>query len=650
MISINNVSVVFGGVALFENISFAVKPKDRIGLTGKNGAGKSTLLKIICGIQSCDSGTISVPKGKTIGYLPQTMKYPEGKTVQEETLTAFGEILKIEKELQKLTAQLAQRTDYESPEYLKIIEHINLLQDKFSDSGGYTLEAECEKILKGLGFTPEDFSRDVTEFSGGWRMRIELAKILLQKPDLLLLDEPTNHLDIESIEWVEELFSGYGGAIILISHDRLFLDNITHRTIEIANKKIYDYKAPYSKYVAMREERMEQQKAAFENQQKQIADTQKFIEKFRSKATKAVQVQSKIKQLEKMERIEIDETDVSRLRFSFPEAPRSGDIVVETESLSKSYGEHKVLEDIWLSIERGQKIALVGKNGQGKTTFVRIIKGELEYQGKLKIGHKVKIGYFAQNQEKVLNENKTVFEILDDTAVGDVRTKIRDILGSFLFGEEDIDKKVSVLSGGERSRLALAKLMLEPYNLLILDEPTNHLDMHSKDILKQALKEYNGTLLLVSHDRYFLQDLTDEIYEFKDKKIKKHAGDIRFFLEKKRREEKIKQSESQNNKTGIERKDKTSKNGQEHYQKRKELERQIRALSKKLAQNEADIEKLEEEIEQAEKIFSSQTPVEQDESYFQSYEDTKKELSVQMQEWEELSLKIQELSEEKERL
>jgi len=646
MISLNNISIAFSGIPLIKDISFVINKKARIGLTGKNGAGKSTLLKIIVGIQEKDGGNISIPTGTTLGYLPQQMKYPEGKTVLNEALTAFSGTLSIKGEIDNLNIQLSERTDYESDEYLAIIEKINTLDDRFNISGGYNFEADTEKTLKGLGFMQTDFGRNVEELSGGWRMRIELAKILLQKPNLLLLDEPTNHLDIESIEWLEQFLINYEGALVMISHDRTFLDNITKRTIEIAKGRIYDYKASYSDYEILRKERIEQQTASYENQQRMIQETERFIERFRSKATKAVQVQSRIKQLEKLERIEIDVTDVSNLGFKFPEAPRSGDLVVDIENMTKRYTNKDILKDIWLTVDRGKKIAFVGKNGEGKTTLVRIIKGELDFDGVVKIGHNVKIGYFAQNQDKELDDNKTIFETLDDIAVGDIRTRIRDILGSFLFSGEDIDKKVKILSGGERSRLALAKLMLTPYNLLILDEPTNHLDMHSKDVLKNALKQFNGTILLVSHDRYFLDGLVDEIYEFGNQKIKKHAGDIKLFMQKKRLQN-LKSIEKKN--VNLKDKEATSNNSssKDTYLKRKEADKEIRKINKELNKTEKRIEILEVIIEKAENELSKGEEI-KDTTFYKDFDKAKKELDEKMYEWELLTEHVAELLKEKE--
>ncbi len=646
MVSVNNITLAFSGKTLLDNISFVINKKDRIGLTGKNGAGKSTLLKIIKGIQEVDKGNISFPSEMKMGYLPQQMTYPEGKTVSEETLTAFSEIFALEKQIENIGNQLAERDDYHSEDYLKLIEELNKKEEQFRLLGGNSVHGEVEKTLKGLGFTQEDFQRQVTEFSGGWRMRIELAKIILQKPELLLLDEPTNHLDIESIEWLEQLLISYPGAIVLISHDRTFLDNITKRTVEISLGKIYDYKVAYSKYEQLRKERIAQQTAAYENQQKKIRETEQFIERFRAKATKAVQVQSRIKQLEKTERIEIEQTDVSDLRVKFPPAPHSGEITLDIEYLTKKYDEKVILKDIILTIERGRKIAFVGKNGAGKTTLIKVITGKTDYEGKVKLGHLVNIGYFAQNQEKELDENKTVFETLDDIAVGEVRTKIRTILGNFLFSDDDIEKKVAVLSGGERARLALAKLMLEPYNFLILDEPTNHLDIHSKDVLKEALKSYNGTLIVVSHDRHFLNNLVDEIYEFTDKKIKKHAGDINLFLEKKKKENlnflKTNDDSSYINKT-------ENSGNKELYIRRKELEKKIRKLERQHSLLEEEIEKSESYITSVEKEIA-EGKIFSEKDFWKKFEETKRTVDEKMILWDELTEKITELKSEKEKI
>jgi ATP-binding cassette subfamily F protein 3 len=520
MISVDQLVVSFGGFDLFKGVSFLITPKDRIGLTGKNGAGKSTMLKILAGKQLPTEGTVSFPKDTRIGYLPQHMTVDNTKTVFDETKTAFDEILNLKAEIDRVNHEIATREDYESDSYMNLIDRVTELNDRYQMVGGTNMEAEIEQTLKGLGFERNDFTRQTSEFSGGWRMRIELAKILLRKPDVFLLDEPTNHLDIESIQWLEDFLANYSGAVVLVSHDRAFLDNVTNRTIEISLGKIYDYKANYTRYLELRKEHRETQLAAYRNQQKLIEETEQFIERFRYKATKAVQVQSRTKMLEKLERIEIDDKDNSRLNIKFPPAVRSGTVVVECKHLSKSYGDLEVLNDIDLVIERGEKVAFVGKNGEGKTTLARVILGELEHTGNLKIGHNVKVGYFAQNQAQKLDENLTVLETIDQIAVGDIRTKIRDILGAFMFSGEDVDKKVKVLSGGERMRLAMIKLMLEPVNFLVLDEPTNHLDIRSKEMLKNALAGYDGTVLVVSHDREFLDGLVKCVYEFKQKKIR----------------------------------------------------------------------------------------------------------------------------------
>jgi ATP-binding cassette, subfamily F, member 3 len=638
MISINQVSVNFGGFSLFSDISFMINPKDRVGLVGKNGAGKSTLLKIILGIDQPTEGTVSKPKELSFGYLPQQMTYASGKTVLQEALTAFESLNKIEKQIDKINLEIASREDYESDEYHGLIDKLTELNERLQILGIADKDAMVEQTLKGLGFKTEDLVRQTTEFSGGWRMRIELAKILLQKPDVLLLDEPTNHLDIESIQWLEDFLKNYHGAVVLISHDRAFLDNITKRTIEILLGKVYDYKVSYSKYQELRKERYEQQMATYENQQKKIADTEKFIERFRYKATKSVQVQSRIKQLEKMDRIEVDELDNAAIHFKFPPAPRSGAIVVETERLSKSYGENNILHEIDLIVERGEKIAFIGRNGEGKTTLSKIVTGNLDYDGTLKMGHNVKIGYYAQNQDELLDEQKTVFETLDDIAVGDIRTQVRNILGSFLFSGETIEKKVKVLSGGERSRLAMAKLLLEPYNLLVLDEPTNHLDIRSKEILKQALISYDGTLMVVSHDRDFLDGLVNNLYEFRNKKIKQHSGNIYEFL-KKKKVESFKEIERKKVDKTVEAEEKVSENKQS-YLERKETEKQRRKIVNKITAVEDKITKLEAEIEKAEQLMSEGKEVES--NFFQQYEQLKKDLEKEMHDWENLQIELEE--------
>lgn len=533
MVSINSLGVEFSARPLFTDISFVINKTDKIALVGKNGAGKSTLLKILAGLQNPTSGNISKPNEITIGYLPQQMKLADSTTLIDETKKAFSDLIGIRREIDDINKQLLQREDYESEDYNAMLLRLEYLNERVAIEGADNMEAEIERTLTGLGFVREDFNRPTSEFSGGWRMRVELAKILLRRPDVLLLDEPTNHLDIESIQWLEQFMQTKAKAVVLVSHDRAFLDNVTKRTIEISCGKAYDYKVSYSKFVELRKERVEQQMRAYENQQKQIADIKDFIERFRYKATKAVQVQSRIKQLEKIVPIEVDEVDNSHLRLKFPPAPRSGDYPLIVENLGKAYGDHQVFDHAEFTIRRGEKVAFVGKNGEGKSTLVKCIMGEIPYTGILKLGHNVKIGYFAQNQAQLLDENLTVFETIDNVAVGDIRTKVRDILGAFMFGGEDIDKKVKVLSGGEKTRLAMIKLLLEPVNLLILDEPTNHLDMKTKDILKDAIKDFDGTVIIVSHDRYFLDGLVEKVYEFGGGNVKENLGGIYEFLRKK---------------------------------------------------------------------------------------------------------------------
>ena len=534
MISVQNLSVEFSAKSLFDNISYVINRRDRIALVGKNGAGKSTMLKIIAGLQRPTSGQVAVPQDTTIGYLPQQMKLTDTRTVIEEVREAFSHVDKMGQRLDRMNAELAERTDYESADYQRLIDDIADLSERLVMEQSENAEAEMEKTLVGLGFLRSDFNRLTSEFSGGWRMRIELAKLLLRRPDVLLLDEPTNHLDIESIQWLEQFLSTKANAVVLVSHDRAFIDNVTNRTIEISCGKIYDYSVNYSKFVELRKERVEQQMRAYLNQQKEIADTEAFIERFRYKATKAVQVQSRMKQLAKIERIEVDEVDNSRLNLRFPPAPRSGDYPVIADNVGKAYGDHQVFDHATFTIKRGEKVAFVGKNGEGKSTLVKCIMNEIPFTGDLKIGHNVKIGYFAQNQAQLLDEDITVFDTIDRVAVGDIRTKIRDILGAFMFGGEASDKKVKVLSGGEKTRLAMIRLLLEPVNLLILDEPTNHLDMATKDILKQAIKDFTGTVIVVSHDREFLDGLVEKVYEFGSGKVRECLGGIYEFLEKKK--------------------------------------------------------------------------------------------------------------------
>ncbi|MDR0845471.1 MAG: ABC-F family ATP-binding cassette domain-containing protein [Tannerella sp.] len=635
MISIEGLTVEFGGFTLFDSISFVVNKKDRIALVGKNGAGKSTLLKILAGLQAPTAGIVSIPKDTSIGYLPQQMQLSDTRTVREEAERAFEHIHELEKEINRLNNELAERTDYESNEFQKIIDRVTSLSEQFQMLGGTNYQAELERTLLGLGFTRDDFSRPTSEFSGGWRMRIELAKLLLRQPDVLLLDEPTNHLDIESIQWLETFIATRANAVILVSHDRAFINNTTQRTLEIELGNVYDYKVKYSEYVELRKERREQQLRAYENQQKKLADTEAFIERFRYKATKSVQVQSRIKQLEKIERIEVDEVDTATLHMKFPPAPRSGSYPVIVENLSKRYGDNMVFAGATFTINRGDKVAFVGKNGEGKTTLVKCIMNEIDYEGTLTLGHNVKISYFAQNQAQLLDENKTVFETIDYVAQGDIRTKIRDILGAFMFGGEASDKKVKVLSGGERSRLAMIRLLLEPVNLLMLDEPTNHLDMRSKDVLKNALREYDGTLIVVSHDREFLDGLVDKVYEFGNQRIKEHLGGIYEFLEWK----KIETLQE------LERKNAPSTSVQEEsakiaipnklsYEAQKEQSRIIRRIEKSIADTEQKITQLESAIAALETRLSTPEGM-ADMTLYREHDALKQELSETMEQWTE---------------
>lgn len=645
MISVENLTVEFGGTPLFDEVSFVVNKKDRIALVGKNGAGKSTMLKIFAGLQQPTSGNVSYPKELTIGYLPQHMQLNDGNTVLEEASLAFDHIQKLEAELAEVNQMLIDRTDYESEGYHKLIDRSTYLNEQFLMSGGSNFLAEVEKTLIGLGFKREDFERPTSEFSGGWRMRIELAKLLLRRPDILLLDEPTNHLDIESIQWLENFLSTRANAVILVSHDRAFLDAVTMRTIEITLGRIHDYKVSYSKYVTLRKERREQQLRAYENQQKQIQETEDFIERFRYKATKAVQVQSRIKQLDKIERIEVDEEDNSTLRLKFPPAPRSGSYPVIAEDVEKSYGNHLIFKDVNLTINRGDKIAFVGKNGEGKSTLVKCIMSETDFKGKLELGHNVKIGYFAQNQASLLDENRTVFETIDYVAVGDIRTKIRDILGAFMFGGEASDKKVKVLSGGERSRLAMIRLLLEPVNLLILDEPTNHLDMRSKDVLKEAIKEFDGTVIVVSHDREFLDGLVDKVYEFGNQQVKEHLGGIYEFLQNKKMES-LQELEIQNIKkeedtTKVQNSSSISEN-KLSYEERKELNRTIKRLEKQISESEVKIEKLETEKTDLESVLAT-LDGSSDNTLFEKHGKLTKDIETEMSVWELLTIELEEL-------
>ncbi len=630
MVSVQDISVSFGSFDLLTNISFLINEQDRIGLTGKNGSGKSTLLKIISGVQSPTSGIVDKSREVTIGYLPQQMSVDDSTTVLNETLTAFAGLISLSEKIEKYSNEIALRTDFNSQEYLKLCDYLTETEELFRILGGAGYMAETEHTLLGLGFEKRDFDRPTSELSGGWRMRIELAKLILKKPSLFLLDEPTNHLDIDSIQWLESFLAGYKGAVMMVSHDRAFLDNITKRTIEISLGRIYDYKVPWSKYIVLRTERRAQQIAAYRNQQKMIGDTEKFIERFRYKATKAVQVQSRIKQLDKIERIEIDEEDFSEINLRFPPAPRSGTIVVEAENLSKSYGVRIVLNKISITITRGEKVAFVGRNGEGKTTLSRIIVGELDYEGHLKKGHNVKIGYFAQNQDELLDENLTVIETIDYVAKGDIRLKIRDMLGAFLFRGEDVDKKVKVLSGGERSRLALVRLLLEPFNLLVLDEPTNHLDMRSKDILKQALLKFDGTLIVVSHDRDFLDGLVTKVYEFRYTRIKENLGGIYDFLRKKKlvnlRDIELKDKVS----AQIKKEDNINK---QKYLEKKEYERNLRKLRKRLENSEAQIEAMEEELRNLDRELMINVSSPETGDIYRKYEELKQRLNDEMNKW-----------------
>ncbi len=629
MFSLDNISISFSGQEIFRNVSVIINPRDRIGLVGRNGAGKTTLLRIIVGLQEPSEGQVVKPDGVEVGYLPQQMKYTDKQILWDEVLEAFSEIIAMEKEIDALQSHIEDPGISENqPE---LFDRYSELLHRYQLLGGNTYEAGIEQTLLGLGFSRTDFNRSTAEFSGGWRMRIELARILLSKPQILLLDEPTNHLDIESIEWLEKYLSEYEGAVVLISHDRKFLDTVTNRTIEISLGKLYDYKVSYSSFRTIRAERREQQLAAYRNQQKKIEDTERFIERFRYKNTKAVQVQSRIKMLEKMDIVEIELEDFRTFNIKFPPAPRSGTLVIETRRMTKHYADLCVLKNIDLVIERGEKVAFVGKNGEGKTTFSRIIVGELDYEGNVKTGHNVNIGYFAQNQDEIMDENKSVFSTIDDVAVGDIRSQTRNILGAFLFHGEDIDKKVKVLSGGERSRLALAQLLLKPYNLLILDEPTNHLDMRSKDILKHALLQYDGTLIVVSHDREFLDGLVDKVYEFGDREVREHLGGIYEFLRRKKLSS-LKEVEKGSSQASSGSTPKNSSNKQE-YEKKKNFEKRKRSAQRKVEQSEENIARLEDELGALDRLMHDPENI-KDQSVFTKYEQLKSELFHEMQSWE----------------
>ena len=644
MISIEGLSVAFGGNTLFDNITYVINKKDRIALVGKNGAGKSTMLKIIAGLQAPTSGSVNMPKDLTVGYLPQQMNLSDTRTVMEEAEQAFSHIFELQSRIERMNTELSERTDYESEYYQELIERVSNANEQLALIGASNYQAEIEKTLIGLGFTREDFGRDTSEFSGGWRMRIELAKLLLQRPDVLLLDEPTNHLDIESIQWLESFLSTRANAVVLVSHDRAFIDNVTTRTIEISLGRIYDYQVNYSRYVVLRQERLEQQMRAYENQQKQIQDTEAFIERFRYKATKSVQVQSRIKQLAKLERVEVDEVDTSRLNLKFPPAPRSGDYPIIAEGVGKNYGSHVVFSNATFTIKRGEKVAFVGKNGEGKSTLVKCIMGEIPYTGTLKIGHNVKIGYFAQNQASLLDESITVFDTIDRVAVGDIRTKIRDILGAFMFGGEASDKKVKVLSGGEKTRLAMIRLLLEPVNLLILDEPTNHLDMRTKDVLKQAIRDFNGTVILVSHDREFLNGLVSKVYEFGGGQVREHLGGIYDFLESRKldslRELEQRATVSKTEKDGNISKDSASPAKSEDsklsYGEQKEFARRLRKAEKVVADIESEIAGLEKRIAEVEEKLATPDGA-ADTSLYELHGQLKKQLDDVMWKWSEAS-------------
>lgn len=643
MISINGLTVSFGGYNLLDDIDFHISESDKIGLVGKNGAGKSTIMKLIVGEQTPTSGSIDKPSDLRLGYLPQIMSHHRGKTVMEETLTAFDHIADIQRELDKVSEQLALRTDYESDEYLSLISRLNDLTDAASLVSSEPPEALAEKTLLGLGFKDEDFGRKTETFSQGWNMRIELAKILLSEPDVLLLDEPTNHLDIESIEWLEDYLKNHRGSLLLVSHDRKFLDNVTNRTVEIVLGKVHDYKVPYSQYLDLRKERLEQQQAAYENQRKMIEKTEDFINRFRYKPTKSNQVQSRIKALDKLDRIEIDETDNVTLSVKFPPAPRSGDVVFKATGITVGYPGKVVFRDADIEVRRGEKVALIGRNGEGKTTLMRVISGELApVSGESHVGYNVEMGYYAQNQEDILDKNLTVFETLDNIAVGDIRTKLRDILAQFLFRGEDIDKKVSVLSGGERARLGMAKFMLQPYNLLALDEPTNHMDIKSKDILKQALKAYDGTLIVVSHDRDFLEGLVDKMYEFRDGKVTEHLGSVSDFLEKKKLDNLHELERRFGVKAGkqevVTEKKQTA---QKEFRQMKTESKEERKIKNRISFLEKEIEKLERAMKDIEAVLSN--PGEEDDimELTRTYLEDKRDIEHKTSEWEELMSKLE---------
>mgnify|MGYP001177412432 FL=1 len=651
MISVNNISVYFGGQELFDKVSFMVNKGDRIGLVGKNGAGKSTLLRILSGEQSPNEGSISTPNDSTLGYLRQDLEFEEGRTVQQEAELAFKEIKELEEKINAINLEMSERTDYESEGYMQLITDLNELNDRFGILGGYTIQSEMSQVLLGLGFQLDDFSRQTNEFSGGWRMRLELAKILLIKPDVLLLDEPTNHLDIESIVWLESWLKNYSGAVVLVSHDRVFLDAVTNRTIDLILGKANDYKASYSKYIELRKDRQEKQIQSKKNQDKEVKQTKMLIDKFRYKKSKAAFAQSLIKKLDKMEMIEVEQDETASMHFKFPPAPHSGKVTLKVNEVSKSYDELEVLKGIDLLLKRGEKIAFVGKNGEGKTTLAKIIVDSIPFEGQVEYGHQVKVGYYAQNQSELLDENKTIMQVVEDAADEHSRPRVRDMLGSFLFSGDAAQKKIKVLSGGERARVALCKLLLEPVNLLIMDEPTNHLDMVSKDILKNALINYDGTLIIVSHDRDFLQGLSEKVYEFKDQGIKEYLGDINEFLNAKKVMD-FKQFELENKQKSSSPKSKDSDN-KISYQERKQLDKDIKKTSNKVGNLERSVEALEKELKALDaelsqpdryKELSSQS------GFFESYQEKQQQLAQYMSGWEQNLERLEELKRKRDTL
>lgn len=637
MISVNGATVAFGGFTLFDNISFLINPKDRIGLAGRNGAGKSTMLKLLAGQQNPTKGEIAIPRECKIGYLPQDMTHQHGRTVYAETETAYQEVQEMQKRLDDINHQLETRTDYESDSYMKLIEDLTDINHRLDIVGAGNVEEEIEKILKGLGFDRNDLNRQTSEFSGGWRMRIELAKLLLQKPDVLLLDEPTNHLDIEAIQWLEEFMETFPGAVVLISHDKTFLDNVTNRTIEIVNQKIYDYKTNYSRYLVLRKERKEQQENAAKNQQKIIDQTEVLIDKYRAKANKASFAQSLIKKLDRMERVEVDEDDTAAMYFRFPPPAHSGKIVITAEHAGKAYGEKRIFSDANFIITKGERIGFVGRNGEGKSTMMKMIAKKVQHEGTVQLGHSVMMGYFEQDQEEKLDGDKTVFQTIDDLAVGDIRKRVRNLLGAFLFSGEDIDKKVKVLSGGERGRLALCKLLLEPYNLLLLDEPTNHLDIRSKEILKQALLDYEGTIVMVSHDRDFMKGMCTRLFEFRDGHVKEHLGGIEEFMEL-RKVERLNELDLDKKAVAVKKEAVVEKKAtvDANEQEQKQIRNQIKKVEGEIERLEAEIKKCDEKLSNTE----TYNQLVNDKAFFDNYNKLKTSLEAEMQKWEELSAKL----------